>query len=191
MAVALGVFEGDERRRGHRGDRRPMPPVPLLTAAAAQACLDGLDRIEHRRIELGDPWPQLVVGPSGVVLVELCGQSAAAPPAHGLGAGAHGPAGPSCGRCGTAGTSVSRLRDVVAGIPGAAEVPVRSVVLVAPDLVAATCGAGHGDVTVRPADRLADELARGPVLPMATIDAVFAGLARQLTSSAGSLGPGH
>jgi hypothetical protein len=189
MAVALGVFEGDRRGRG-RAASHPAPPAPLPTAAAAQACLDGLDRIEHRRIELGEPWPQVVIGPTGVVLVEVCGLANASipdadplrPPREPV------PTDARCGRCGAARGSIARLREVVAGIPEAAGVPVRSVVLVAPG-AADGCGAGQDEVAVRAADRLADELARGPVLPMATVDAVFAGLARQLTTSPGSLGP--
>lgn len=184
MAVALGVFDGNGRRRGRAGPARPTPPVPSPVAAVAQACLDDLDRIEHRRLELGEPWPQVVVGPTGVVLVEVCGTEGLAAPPGDVVARAPVSVADRCPRCGAARTSTTWLREVVAGIPGAATVPVRSVVLVA-SAAAGACGDQRAGVAVLPADRLADELARGPVLPMATVDAVFAGLARQLSTTPG------
>jgi hypothetical protein len=174
------------RRRSNRASRRLLPAtVPAETAARVQSVLADLDRIEHRLVELGDPWPQLVVGPSGVTLVDLCVPSAPRAPE---------PTGPtrveSCARCERAATLVRRLRALVGAIPDVGDVPVRAVVL-RPE---ATALGGRpdalrdGTVVVRPADRLAHELTRGPVLPRATVDEVFAALAREVAGGVPSVG---
>jgi hypothetical protein len=181
VAVGMGVIDADRGRR--RRDRRRAPPPS--TAAAAVAGLDGLDRIEHRRIELGDPWPQVVVGPTGVVVVDVC--DVAGPETVVVDGIVHdGRTGTPCAACQRLGPTLRRIEAALAPVPGAApmpmSLPVRGVTLVDGPVYGDAGTAPADRVVIRPVQRLADELARGPVLPMATVDAAFARVARLVPS---------
>lgn len=173
VAVAFGALDRSGR------PRRDVDQVDERTTTLATAGIESLDRIEHRRIELGGPWPQLLIGPTGVALVDVCEIEG---PLVVDGAGVHGrddrrP----CNRCVSAvrASEVAR-RELTAA---AQSVPVRTVVAVAPGtVVTVRVDAGH-DVIVVPADELADVLTRGPVLPMDRVDAAFALMTRTVTAA--------
>lgn len=164
--------------------RRNQPQVTVTdrtVAAGSAAAIDALDRVEHRRLELGRPWPQLVVGPTGVSIIEMCPGLG---PAHPTPAGVPTASRDGCARCGAARVVAQRARQLLAGIEGGHDVPVRVLAVVPPN--AQACGGGTGPAGafgVVPADRLPDTLARGPVLPMALVERSFT----RLASLAGAL----
>lgn len=160
-----------------RRDRRPSLPTDRPLVASTAAAIDALDRVEHRRLELGRPWPQLVVGPTGVSIVDICLGLA---PLHRTSAGVPTAAAHGCERCLATRAAADRARQLLAGVEDGRHVPVR-VLAVLPPGVAVCAGAEAVDAV--PADRLSDTLVRGPVLPMALVDRAFT----RLASLAGAL----
>ncbi|MFA9429866.1 hypothetical protein [Egicoccus sp. AB-alg2] len=144
-------------------------------AAVTTAAIDALDRVEHRRVDLGAPFPQMVVGPTGVSIVDVC-------PIRGdvhvtrdgvqeIGAGT------TCRRCDAAARAAEAARRALHEVEGGPDVPVR-VLAVVPPGTRVSRDAGLADaIDAVPADRLSDRLARGPVLPMALVDRSFTRLA--------------
>jgi hypothetical protein len=159
----------------------PAPPVPHdpdpQVATAVGEILDALDGIEHRRVELGSPWPAVVVGPTGVQLLDVC------PFGEGRGRAAGPPSVDGSQRYERNARITAALERALSADGGARSVPVRSVAVVAAGTE--TPPALDGRVEVVPVDRLAGALARGPVLPMADVDRAFRALA-VLTAPAGA-----
>jgi hypothetical protein len=179
LGVLVGVFVtfGGSLRSGppRTADRAPGPPDPDVAAAAA-AVLDRLDGIEHRRLDLGHPWPAIVVGPSGVHLVDVC--PTVDDVAHCASADAD-----RCRRCEASARILSRVRRAVEELGPDRAIPVSAVAVVGN---ACSGPAAGGSVQLVPAHRLQDTLARGPVLPMATVDAAFAAVTSLRAVGAGS-----
>jgi hypothetical protein len=171
-AIAFGALD--------RPSRPPVTEEPAdhRTESLTTSTLESLDGIEHRRIELGTPWPQLLVGPTGVVVVDVCHLEG---PLVVDGTGIHRRGERSCctrAATDTAASSLARRQLIGAGLL----VPVRTVLTVAPDTEVEVRPDARQDILVVSADQLADVLVRGPVLPMARVDAVFALLARTVTA---------
>lgn len=167
-AVAFGGL--DDRRRSREAG---LAPDRRIAALAAQV-LGSLDGIEHRRVELGRPWPQLSVGPMGVAVVDVCGlEGPLVLDGRGI---SRRDDHLTCDRCSAArAAGDAALRELAPRVP---QVPVRTIAVVAagtevslgPD---APCG-----VSVVTVDELADTLARGPLLPMPVVEASFELLSR-------------
>ncbi len=167
--AAFGVFDGRERR-----DRPEGLAPDARTAALAEHVIGSLDRIEHRRVELGAPWPQLSVGPTGVVVVDVCGvEGPVLLDATGI---RRRDDRRSCRRCDAALQAGHAARRALA--PCAPGVPVRTIAVVARDTSVTIGLDAPSDVSLITVDELADALTRGPVLSMATVEAAFAVLSR-------------
>lgn len=154
LGVAFGVLD-----RGPSAPlrRRYADPTPELSATV-EAQLRALDPVEHRRLDLGAPWPTVVIGPTGVTVVAVASQVDV--------------------------TSERRLRDVLHQVRGLTHaridertVEVRALLVVPDHLVPLTRG---GEVQAVPVGELSDAVARGPLLPMATVTALFDRLSGQL-----------
>ena len=176
FALAAGVFD---RLPGRQRTTTVDHADPALRAALARR-LASLDAVEHRRVELGDPWPNLVVGPTGVSVV------APASTAHAQVAG----------RLLTVADEVQRaLSDTVA-----ADLPVRALLVVAPGDTGTHAATDHATDTetdmAQGGDHLADgppgvrrievdavleTLARGRLAPLGTIATAYGRLAGRLT----------
>jgi hypothetical protein len=166
-AVAFGVFD-------HRPGRGDGLAPDGRTAALAEHVLSSLDGIEHRRVELGAPWPQLSVGPTGVVVVDVCAlEGPVALDARGI---RRRDDRRWCCRCDTALGASTAARRALA--PTDLDVPVRTIAVVATGTSVTIARDAPEEVSLVTVDRLADELARGPVLPMAVVEASFAVLSR-------------
>lgn len=163
--AGLGLATGalDHLPRRHGGPRVVDHTDPALRTALWDR-LATLDPLEHRRLELGDPWPSLVVGPTGVSVV------APASLAH-----AHVAA--------QLRTVAVQVEHELAGT-AAARLPVRALLVVDRD-----GGAPRGD---RPAlvdgvprvevDTLLDVLARGTLAPLSVIESAHRRLAAHLVN---------
>lgn len=160
---------------GARRERHQRVDADRAIAAGTSAAIDALDRVEHRRLELGMPWPQLVVGPTGVSIVDLC-PGIGAPDLATVGVHA-GPQRRTCVRCATAAAAADRARQLLAGVEDGRLVPVRVLAVVPPGTPICRDAGIEDALDVVPADRLPDMLARGPVLPMALVDRAFTRLA--------------
>jgi hypothetical protein len=164
IAVVLGIVVGvvvafgglDRGKLGRRRTRRredlAAMAAPWLTQATASQ-LDDLDPVEHRRLDLGAPWPVVVVGPTGVSVVAVAG--------------------------GDPRTATARLTDVVAVVaavtaelPPARQVDVRGLLVVAPGRTPPT----PPTVQVITPAQLGPAVAHGSLVPMATVTALFARL---------------
>ena len=168
-AIASGAFDGTDASDGRDG----LAPDGR-TAALAEHVLNSLDGIEHRRVELGRPWPQLSVGPTGVVVVDVCGlEGPVVVDADGI---RRRDDQRSCVRCHAVLAAGNAARRALAA--SAAQVPVRTIAVVAPGTSVTIALDAPAEVSVMPVDELADALARGPVLPMAVVEAAFAVLSR-------------
>ncbi|MFA9444388.1 hypothetical protein [Egicoccus sp. AB-alg6-2] len=154
------------RRRG----RWPSTGEDRAVATSTAAAIDALDRLQHLRVELGAPWPQLVVGPAGVSIVDVHAHRG---PVRLTNSGLHGESGLFCGPCEDARRVARAARRLLWDVEGGGDVPVRVLAVVPPGTRVAR-DPGVGDlVDAVPADRLADRLVRGPVLPMALVDRAF------------------
>jgi hypothetical protein len=175
LVVVAGVSVSLRRPRSTRGPvvrhGRALPDPEV--AAATIAALESLDGIEHRRVELGAPWPAVVVGPTGVHLVDVCpfadGGRCGAPdrlPMDG------------CARCDRNAAISALIGRQLAGLTGTRQVPIRTLAVVAAGArVPPAADDGDGQVAVIvPVDRLPDALARGPVLPMADVERAYRSL---------------
>jgi hypothetical protein len=184
LAAVVGGLIVSLREPARARTSRPVrpDPDPRIADVAARA-LDRLDGIEHRRVELGTPWPAVVVGPTGIHLVDVCPVAAGSPARCTGAASAAG-----CERCVRNARITRTLQRQLASEAEARPVPVRTVAVVAADAAGRGYPApddGAGRVEVVPVDRLPDALARGPVLPMADVDRAFRALA-VLTVPAGA-----
>ncbi len=168
-AVAFGAFDGHGPAEGADG----LAPDGRTTALAEHV-LGSLDGIEHRRVELGRPWPQLSVGPTGVVVVDVCGlEGPVVLDATGI---RRRDDQRSCARCRAACAAGHAARRALAG--SGAQVPVRTIAVVAAGTSVTVAIDAPAETLLINVDELADTLARGPVLPMAVVDASFALLSR-------------
>jgi hypothetical protein len=156
--VGLGLAFGVLDRRRTAGREVTTPPEAL--SDEVERILDAIDPVEHRRLDLGTPWPTVVVGPTGVAVIAV----------------ASGTVRPEV---------LERVRSVLSEVRGllragadGRRVTVRGIVVV-PDtrLVADDLGAG-----IRPAgaDELLDLLARGPLVSMRDVVRTFARLSGAL-----------
>lgn len=156
-------------RAGRLRRRRQATPDPS-TALEVDAALGGLDRVEFRSVELGTPWPQLTVGPTGVTIIDVC-------PTLSRPSGRPVPRSVE-GRL----TRLAAARRVVretleeAGV----DLPVRAVVVFAAGQAAPRLRrrAHAPDLWVAP-EELPGALVSGPVASMPVVDAAFRSLARR------------
>ena len=174
LVVAFGVLEPIRRSSGPTLGARP---TDLATSAGAERVLDALDPIAHRRLDIGMTWPQLLVGPCGVAIVAVC-------PLDGpLELRADGvfdaTNGSSCPGCGDSSDVAMAVREAL----GTSAVPIRRFAVVPAGATVSGEVACSGDITALSVSQLADALARGPVLSMDTVDAVFTRLARSVTGN--------
>lgn len=155
VGAALGVLDR-ERLRRWRGRRRSIagPEVAAELTAAVLDQLDALDPVEHRLIGLGAPWPTVIVGPTGVIVVAVTGAS-------------------PCPAVGRLSEVLGLAADVAASLPGSRTVEVRGVLVVPDGAAREPCADGVRHV--RP-DELGDAIARGHLLPMATVKVLYARL---------------
>jgi 8-oxo-dGTP pyrophosphatase MutT (NUDIX family) len=157
-----------------------LSPPDRSTALQTAAALTRLDGIEHRVMELGEPWPQLVVGPTGATVLDVCRIDG---PVEVVADGVRdGIREVSCGRCDAAALAATAVRETFeqAGLA----VPVRTVTVMPSGTSIVVAADAPCDVVVITIEDLGDVLARGPVLPMTTVDAAFARAARTLTTDA-------
>jgi hypothetical protein len=163
IAVVLGIVVGmvvafgglDRGKLGRRRARRRADlaaAAPWLTQATASQ-LDDLDPVEHRRLDLGAPWPVVVVGPTGVSVVAVAGYDPR--------------------------TATARLDEVVAAVTAvtvqlrpARQVDVRGLLVVEPGRTPST----PPTVQVITPAQLGPTIAHGSLVPMATVAALFARL---------------
>lgn len=154
LLLGLGVAFGglDRRWRRHRASRRlASAHTSSELAAEVEARLRRLDPVEHRRLELGAPWPSVIVGPTGVHVVAVAdgdGRAAAA--------------------------RLEQVHDGVVDLLAADHR--RHVATVRALLVVPTGGrprAVAAPVRTVLAEELDDTLARGALLPMAAITDLF------------------
>lgn len=164
VGAAFGAFDRknswmrarrDRERRAHAASR------PL--AAAVDAQLRAVDPVEHRRLDLGEPWPVVLVGPTGVTVVAVADRVVA-------------------GGVAQVQRVAEVVREVAASHRGVRPVAVTAV-LVLPETQLAISALDPspliGVSTVGVGD-LPDVLTRGPLVPMATVIALFAQLASRL-----------
>lgn len=178
--LVLLVLMGALLLAGAQRDRHLEVGADRTVAAGTAAAIDALDRVEYRRLELGTPWPQLVVGPTGVSIVDVCPNAG---PLHLAASAGRSPSrGRVCERCAAACAAADRARQLLAGVEDGRSVPVRVLAVAPTGTVGGDPSAGDL-VDAVPADRLSDALARGPVLPMPLVDRAFA----RLASMAGAL----
>jgi len=144
-------------------------------AAVTTAAIDALDRVEHRRVDLGAPWPQMVVGPTGVSIVALCSLHGSVHVSRD-GVQALGTDGPPV-MCQTAARAALAAREVLETVEGGDNVPIRVLAVVPAGTRVSRDPGLEGAIDAVPADRLSDRLARGPVLPMALVERSFTRLA--------------
>lgn len=162
VGAAFGAFDRDSAGgRGHQsaGGAATSPSL----AAAVDAQLRAVDAVEHRRLDLGEPWPVVVVGPTGITIVSVADRVADERVAQ-----------------------LRRVAEVARGVaasqPGVRPVAVVAVLVLperelAASALAASPLTGVSAVGVR---GLSEVLVRGPLVPMATVIALFAQLSSQL-----------
>lgn len=160
FVLGLGLVSGALERPA----RRPRPvrttADPALAAAVGER-LRQLDQLEHRRVDLGDPWPTLVIGPTGVAVLA--------------------PAGPDDADV------VRRLRTTAAEVDhllagtDASALPVRAVLVTAGTAGGATVVHDvDAEVERVSLDALLDHLARGPLTSMTCVREAHGRLAGSL-----------
>jgi hypothetical protein len=161
LGAAFGVFDRRgraRRRRGHRTLLHPTASRRLSDAVDTQ--LGTLDPVEHRRLDLGDPWPAVIVGPTGVTVVAVSDRVSPAV-VH------------------RAREVLVEVRRIAAAQPRRRRVAVAAV-LVLPD--ADVPPAPDPDVATVGVSDLHDVLARGPLVPMATVVALYTQLSGHLAA---------
>lgn len=158
VLVGLGVAFGalDRRPEGGRRWRRraSMPAADEHLSAAVADKLSELDPVEHRRLVLGSPWPTVIVGPTGVVVVSVADQAS--------------------------GTALARLAEVALLARGVVDAPPRTEpvnvhgLLVLPDGAPGASGSCEVDtVSLRELDAA---IVGGDLVAMSTVDELFARL---------------
>jgi hypothetical protein len=168
-AVAFGVFD---RPPASSGEVENAPGG--RTSALAEHVLGSLDGIEHRRVALGAPWPQLSVGPTGVVVVDVCGlEGPVSLDARGI---RRRDDLRTCERCDTTLAAGDVARTALARTN--LDVPVRTIAVVAAGTEVTVFDDAPTGVSLITVDELADALARGRVLPMPVVNASFTVLNR-------------
>lgn len=158
VVLGLGVAFGalDRRPTASRGGAGPVVPPQL--AADVRASLAALDQVEHRQLDLGDPWPTVIVGPTGTAVVSVAAAVAGEPLERLL-------------------SVVAEVRGLVSSSDGQAAVPVQGL-LVVPDVSKA--GRLADGLRAITAEQLIDAVVRGPLLPMSVVAALFARLSGTL-----------
>jgi hypothetical protein len=149
-------------RRVFRARRTP----DAATAGQVLDILTQLDEVEHRVVDLGPAWPRLSVGPTGVLVIDVC------PAGHAAGSERRGDAKVLQGRLARtarAGHAARRALDD-AGV----DIPVRTLAVTVGD---GRTSASSGVRLIDPAE-LSGALSAGPVLPMNVVDAAFTSLTR-------------
>ncbi len=188
VAVAVPV------RRARRVLLRRREP-DAVTAGRVLSILTGLDEVEHRAVELGPIWPRLSVGPTGVLVIDVCPGALPGPARRGDTRILHarlartaetGQAARQALAAAGVDVPVQVLAvmagadavgaDVDAAGPGASGADATDVD--ATDVDAAGADATGDDVRLIATTELAGVLTAGPALPMAVVDAAFTSLAR-------------
>lgn len=160
LGAAFGVFERElpGPRDGFPGGRFAARQAAPELSASVEEQLQALDPVEHRRLDLGSPWPAVVIGPTGVTIVAVADRVGA--------------------------DHLARLRDIMVQIRRStrAQQQERRIVvralLVVPD--GEVPGAASAEVRVIPVADVAGAVAGGPILPMSTVTAVFSRLSGEL-----------
>lgn len=158
LGVAFGAFDrGPSTSRWQRGVREA--PVNPELAASVEGVLRSLDPVEHRRLDLGSPWPTVVVGPTGVTVIAVAGKvgTSTAARAHEV---------------------LVQVRRVIRRHPGARPIAVRALLVGPTDQL--TLHPRQGEVRAVSVAELADVVTRGPIVSMATVTALFAQLTGEL-----------
>jgi hypothetical protein len=159
LGVAFGAFDrGPSTPRGQRRGGHEAQVSPELTASV-EAALRALDPVEHRRLDLGSPWPTVVVGPTGVTVIAVGGKVGAstATRAHEI---------------------LVQVRRATRRHAGDRPIAVRALLVVPDDQVPAE--PGQADVRAVSVADLADVVTRGPIVSMATVAALFTELTGEL-----------
>jgi hypothetical protein len=181
--VVVGIAILLVLRRRDDSPTRPATADPTLLASV-QAVLDDLDPIEHRAIRFDALWPQVSVGPTGVVIVDVCELEGRLRRDGDLLVTDRGEV-PSQRAARVTDLAVRiRAELALAGL----QIPVRALLVVGddealpvPDDSTVPRPGVHEPVVVSlvtvPVDRLATTIARGEVLSMAQVDRVFPALA--------------
>jgi hypothetical protein len=184
--LLLGLVVVVRRRRAARvGVTGWRSVADLRVLEQVEAVLAGLDPIEHRPLPLGARWPRVSVGPTGVVVIEVCDLHGTVELVDdGLRSVATGRTSESARR---AAELAARLRDQLREVrPGT---PVRALLAVRDGTeVRSPSGARtEAELLAVPVARLADTIARGEVLPMADVDRIFQALAATSVTHPGDL----
>jgi hypothetical protein len=167
LGAAFGVFERGlpDRRAPHPGGRvaATATVAPALSASVDRQ-IRALDAVEHRRLDLGSPWPTVVIGPTGVTVIAVADR--------------------------VDGEHVVRLRRVASrirrstrGQPADRPVTVDALLVVPDAEVPGTCnrtGAFAADVRTVALRDLPGAVVRGPILPMTTVTALYSQLTGEL-----------
>jgi hypothetical protein len=153
VVVALGALDPPSRWRRPRH----LPVASPELADDVRRRLEELDPVEHRQLDLGRPWPTVVVGPTGIAVVAVADLADAA--------------------------TVRRLRTLVEEVRGLVEVPDAPTIPTVGVLVRpGATPARDPEATVlevAPGELVAT-LARGPLLPMTAVVWAFTTLAGDL-----------
>jgi hypothetical protein len=160
IAVALGGLDRVTPAWSGRGRASGVTRAVPWLAEATAAHLASLDPVEHRRLDLGSPWPAVVVGPTGVSVVHVAAD----------------PVGPCLDRIAEV---VATVRAVVAQVSVAQQVDVQGLFVAAPGRVSRL---PDGVRRVCP-EQLDGALASGPLVPVSTVNALFARLSGQLETA--------
>lgn len=159
LAIAFGFLDRRPRRRLARATGTSAD-IPVGLASEVQERLARLDPVEHRRLEVGSPWPTVVVGPTGVDVVTV----AAVADADAAGVG-------------RLAAIVSAVRDLLGGL----DVEVTGSLVVARPHGRVT---GVGDVRVVDVDQLGEVLSSGRLVTMPVVAEVFRRLSGSLHAGA-------
>jgi hypothetical protein len=162
IVVGLAVaFGGLDLRAARRRTRRRLhvgsSAVPRVARVTAEL-LDGLDPVEHRRLDLGDPWPVVIVGPTGVNVVAVASDHHPAADVRRLG------------------EVLGAVASAVAALPAHRGVDVRGLLVVERGRGPST----PADVQTVTPDQLVSVIGHGSLVPMATVTAVFVRLSGML-----------
>lgn len=159
LGVAFGAFDRGPWTSGwRRRGGRELQVSPEL-AASVEAALRALDPVEHRRLDLGSPWPTVVVGPTGVTVIAVAGKVGASTVIR-------------------AQEVLVQVRRVIRRQSSGRPIAVRALLVVPDDQLPEQ--PGHADVRAVSVAELADVVTRGPIVSMATVATLFAKLTGEL-----------
>jgi hypothetical protein len=187
VTLIVGLVVVVRRRRVARVGATGLRSVAdLRVLEQVEAVLAGLDPIEHRPLPLCSRWPRVSVGPTGVVVIEVCDLHGAVEIAgDGARSGVTGRISESAQR---AVELAARLREQLREVrPGT---PVRALLVVrdGTEVRSSSLDRTEPEPLAVPVRRLADTIARGEVLPMVDVDRVFQALAATGLTHPGEVG---